>query len=156
MIKETIILKPKKIKTLGFLLISCLFVILAFSCLEEKSFIRWISIIFFGLGGIIFITQLLPGSTYLKLTQEGFEVKNLFRSNFTKWAEINAFRIGIVPIVIYWNDFFYWREWNKKMVMFDYKKTRKENFNSKDVFDSQGALPDSYDMSVEELVQLMN
>lgn len=156
MIKETIILKPKKIKTIGFLLLSCLFVVLAFSLLDEKPFIRWISIVFFGLGVIIFIIQLLPGSTYLKLTHEGFEVKNLFRSNFTKWAEINAFRIGIVPIDIYWNDFHFWWDWNKKMVLFDYKKTRKGNFNSKDVFDNQEALPDSYGMSVEELVQLMN
>lgn len=152
---ETKILKPNKLKTIGFLLISCFFVIFAFNMIKEEPLMGWIGISFFGLGIIVFIIQLLPNSTYLKLTNEGFEIRNLYKSDFTKRSDVKVFKIGTIPMHIYGG---YVRQ--KKMVMLDYVKTHKKHrrgkMASKALSGSHGALPDSYGKSIEELVQIMN
>jgi hypothetical protein len=152
---DELILKPNKLKTFGLLLISILFVLVGFSVLEEQPLFGWTCIAFFGLGATVFLIQMVPNSTYLKLNEEGFEVRNLFRSDFTKWKDVKFFRIGSVPMPVYLG---YWRQ--KKMVMLEYQKTHKKHkigkAASKMISGNHGALPDSYGMSVAELVELLN
>lgn len=154
---ETKILKPRKLKSIVLLLASCLFVISGFYIVEEDILMGWVGIIFFGLGVIVFIIKLLPGSTYLKLTQEGFEVQNLFKSEFTKWSDVKIFSIGSIPIYIFGDIFYIWK---RKMVMLDYEKSHKKYRRGKEISNAisghHGALPDTYGLSYEELVELMN
>ena len=92
--EEKRILRPKPLKSIGLLFVSILFVACGFIFIKEDPFMAWITIIFFGLGVIVFVIQLIPNSSYLKLTKDGFEVKNLFKSDSTKWSDVNSFKVG--------------------------------------------------------------
>jgi len=152
---EAITLKPRKLKTIGYLLISCAFVFIGFIVIDENALLRWSSISFFGLGVIVFIIQLIPDSTYLRLTRDGFEVRSLYKSNFTKWDEIKSFRAGSLTVPTYTNLGTFIST-NKKMVFYDYKKSHKKYRIGKSLSGRQAALPDLYGMKVDELAKLMN
>jgi len=154
----TITLRPRKLKTIGFLLIFFAFVYGGFSFMDEKTLLGWSCIIFFGLGAIVFIIQLIPNSSYLKLTEDGFEMRSLYRSYFTKWDEIKSFRAGSISIPTYIQ--FGIMHTKKKMVFFDYEKDHKKHRIGKAFSNalsgSQAALPDLYGMKVDDLAKLMN
>jgi len=140
------IFRPKKYKSIGLLILCLLFVFLGYNMLEEKTLIGWLSIVFFGLGAVVFAIQLIPSATYLKLSEEGFETRNLFRSDFTRWNEVKVFKTGYVG--------------SNKMVMLDYKETHSKYKTgkklAKSLSGSEGALPNTYGMSVSKLVDLLN
>lgn len=144
--EETKILKPKRLKTIGLLLISILFVILGIFLIENNSFQRWLGIIFFGICMIVFLIQLIPNSSYLKLTKNGFEIRNLFKSNYTKWSDVETFKTGYIR--------------HSEMVMFDFSKEHnKHNIGkkiAKFLASNEGALPNTYGMKATELAELMN
>jgi hypothetical protein len=92
------------------------------------------------------VIQLIPGSSQLRLSNEGFVITNLFRSHFTKWEDIKYFKEGYLG--------------RKKAVMFDYV----DSFNkysigrniAKNISNFHAALPDTYGLKVHELTRLMN
>jgi len=143
---ESKILRPKKTKSIILILVSILFVLGGFLMLEEKFFIGIITIIFFGLGIIIFTIQLFPNTSYLKLTEEGFEIRTLFKSDFTKWSDVKEFNTDYIG--------------PNKMVMLNYKEEHTKYKSGKKIAKilsgSEGALPDTYGMSAKALAQLMN
>lgn len=51
---------------------------------------------FFGLCALVGVIQLLPGSSFLKLTPEGIEYASLYRRHFIEWSSITEF--GVVSI----------------------------------------------------------
>ncbi len=111
--------------------------------MEENTFTKWVTIIFFGLCIVVFIIQLLPNSSYLKLTNEGFEVRSLYRSHFTKWTEVSGFGIYYVSF--------------NTMVAFDYTEEHKKGKKISKILSSyQGALPQTYGMKAIKLAALMN
>ena len=140
------LLKPKKLTTIILLLVSSLFVIAGFIVLEEETFIKWGTILFFGSGVIVFTIELFPNSSYLKLTNEGFEVPSLYHSHFTKWSDVNCFEI----LVIRFNT----------LVVFNYNDNHKKHTTGKKIArflsKNQGALPDNYGMKAIKLMELMN
>ncbi|MFY7709048.1 STM3941 family protein [Tenacibaculum sp. MEBiC07804] len=150
MMKKTLILKTKKWKTLIYLIGCLIFIIPSLYFDSEFEFIDWIGFIFFGLGVVIFGIQLLPNSNYLKLNKEGFEVKNLYKSDFTKWTDIENFKVGDLKF----------RYYNKKMVMIDYSESYNNYKTSRKISNyfsgSDGTLPDNYGMKTEELVKVLN
>ncbi len=120
--------------------------ITGFIAMEGNLFIKWGTILFFGLGVVVFIVELLPNSAYLKLTNEGFEVRSLYRSNFTKWVEVDRF--GIFYIRFY------------AMVVLNFTEEHKKHTIGKKIARSlspyQGALPQTYGMKAIKLAELMN
>lgn len=144
--RESIILKPKRSRTIGLLLVCTIFVAVGSFLLDKEPIVAWFTIVFFGLGVIVFIIQLFPNASYLKLTKEGFEIRSLFRSDFTNWKDVQVFRSGNAG--------------PNKMVMFDFaerhKKFKQGKKIAKSISGNQGALPNSYGMSVTELAELMN
>tara|TARA_R110002124_G_scaffold276866_2_gene447827 strand:- start:177 stop:599 length:423 start_codon:yes stop_codon:yes gene_type:complete len=128
------------------LLISTLFVVLGFMAIEERPFMKWVIILFFGLGIIVFIIELFPNSSYLKLTNEGFEVCSLYRSHFTKWTDVNSF--GILTIKF------------NTLVVFNSTEEHKKHSTGKKIArflsKNQGALPNTYGMKAMKLAALMN
>ena len=92
--KDPQIFRTNKLKKLILFLGCSTFVTIGIFILDNDVAIGWGCIIFFGLGVIISLIQFYPNSTYLKLTDEGFEIKGLFRSSFTKWTDIKDFRQG--------------------------------------------------------------
>ena len=148
--EKTKTLRTSKWKTFMFLIGSLLFVVSSIMLNEQNDIEGWIGTFFFGLCAIVFIIQLLPNSSYLKLTKEGFEEKNLFKTKFTNWNEIDSFRVGYITTQ-------YSRQ---KKIMFDYsnsyEKAKLMRKLSKSLAGNEGSLVDNYGMKVEELINLLN
>lgn len=149
--KDQKILRPNPLKTIGLLIVSMLFVASGPILIEKNPIMAWMTISLFGLGVIVFVIQLIPTSSRLKLTKDGFEVKSLFKSNFTKWSDVDRFRVGYVGVGYVGRT---------KMVMYDfshnYTKYEVGKKIAKTLSGSEGALPNTYGMKAKELVKLMN
>lgn len=139
------IFRPKKLKIALLLLVSIAFVAIGISMLEDEAVMGWAGIIFFGLCTIVFTLQFFPNASYIKLTDEGFEVKNLFRSNFTKWSHVKDFKKGEIH--------------NSKMIFYNYteahKKWKKGKKVSKFLIGREGAVNSIYSISTDDLLDLM-
>ena len=113
--------------------------------LNEKSVMGWLVISLFSLGIIVSLIQFLPNSSYLKLSEEGFEVKSLFKTSFTKWSHVKDFRQGHIN--------------SNKMIFFDYTTEHKKWQNgkklSKFLSGKEGAIQSTYNIKTEELLNLM-
>ena len=113
--------------------------------LEDKPLMGILGIALFGLGGIAALTQLLPNAYYLKLDEEGFEVKHLFRTSFTSWSEIKNLRAGSVK--------------GTKMILFDYtakhKKGKAGKKLAKFLGGNEGGLVSDYSIKTKELLKIM-
>lgn len=142
---EPQIFESNKLKN-SILLLGCsAFVAIGVFILDKNPEIGWACIIFFGLGVIVSLIQFYPNSTYLKLTNEGFEVKSLFKSSFTKWSDVKDFREGQIK--------------GNKMIFFDYTDQHKKWNNGKKVAKflsgKEGAVQSSYNIKTDELLNLM-
>ncbi len=118
---------------------------------EGEVWKGWIVLIFCGLcsvvGPILAIVMLIPGSSYLKLTREGFEISYFFRKTFIRWSEVDSFRVVAVNGV-------------KPMVYFDYNQNYQKRavarYLSNIIAGVEAGLPDNYGKDPEELARLMN
>lgn len=98
------------------------------------------------MGVLLLIIYLLPNSSYLRLTPEGFTYCNLYRSHTVRWSDVAEFTV----IQIKFN----------RMVGWDYAPHFQGQAISraiaKRIGGAQAALPDSYGMKPEELANLMD
>ncbi|WP_312900679.1 STM3941 family protein [Chryseobacterium taichungense] len=133
-----LILKPGKVKSSILLMISIGFVILGISLLDKNKLIAILNIVFFGMCFVVFLLNLIPGSSYLKIDEKGIEMKNLFRVTFIPWQTVNTFETK-------------WIAFNK-LVVFDLNKALVGNKTKL----RQGGLPDTYGMSATKLAELLN
>jgi hypothetical protein len=140
------ILRPETTKTIVLGIVCLAFIVGGILMTEEESLKGWLIASFFGLVLIVFIIQLIPGSTQLTLTKAGFIMTSLFRSNFTKWSDVKEFKIGYLG--------------RNKAVMFDYVDNHTKygigKLVAKSLSGSHGALPNNYGLKVTELLNLMN
>jgi hypothetical protein len=143
--KETQILRPKYYKTVLLIIVSLAFTIGGLWMTKDEGLMGWLTASFFGICLLVFLIQLLPGSTQLLLTEDGFTMTSLFRSHFTKWTDVKSFKLGHLG--------------RNKAVMFDYVDSHTEHTTgksiSKQLSGSHGALPDTYGMKATELLTLM-
>jgi hypothetical protein len=106
----------------------------------------WAAIFFFGSGVIVFCLLLLPGSAYLKLDPAGFTVCSLFRVHSTRWYEVDSFEVGTIA--------------GRKLVVFNFSNLhRGQDFAralASSISGHEGALPETYGLSAEELAAMMN
>jgi hypothetical protein len=139
------IFKLNLLKNGLLLVISLVFVFLGIYLMEEQSIAAWVGICFFGLCALVFSIQFHPKASYLKLNDEGFEVRSLFRSHFTKWSHIKNLRIGNVP--------------GNRMIFFDftddYGKRSPMKKAARSLSRNKGAVPSSYVISTKELLNIM-
>jgi len=143
---KTKILRPSRLKTILLLIVSLAFVATTPITMEKNQTMSWLGAIFFGLVALVFIIQLFPNSSYLKLTEEGFEVKSMYKSHFTKWSDIEYFGVGEIS--------------NNKMVMFIYSENHNTQKIGKEIArgltGGEGGLPNTYGMKADKLADLMN
>lgn len=145
------VLYPSRSKSVAFLVVSVLFVVGGIWLREDGPVAAWLTIVFFGLCAAVFSANLLPGSSYLKLTSEGFEQRVLFRTHSEAWKNIQRFEA-------YRNS-----TSSSRLVGFfyepDYASTARGAAGrkiSRSMVGLDGALPDTYGMSADELAELMN
>ena len=140
------IFKKKKGKLALLALLTPLLIWGGYLMLDDEPLIGWIGIILFGLAELGLLVQLLlPNAYYLKITEEGFEVKSLFRTQLTKWDEIKGLRKGSLQ--------------GNKMIMYDYTGKHRKWKNGKKVAKflagKEGALLSDYTIKTDELLALM-
>lgn len=133
-----LILKPGKVKSILLMIISITFIILGISLLDKNLLIAILNIVFFGLCFVVFLINLIPGSSYLKIDEKGIEMKNLFRITFIPWEAVHTFKTK-------------WIVFNK-LVVFDLNKSLVDNKMKL----RQGGFPDTYGMSAAKLADLLN
>jgi hypothetical protein len=105
----------------------------------------------FGLGIPVAIIMLLPGSTYLRIKEDGLTINNLFRKRLFPWDVIDEFlvvelkRRGVnVGTIVGFN------------FVQSYERFTSGRRFAKAVNQCEVALPDDYGMKVEELAELLN
>ena len=155
--KKIKILGPSKLKTIISLLGCLIFVYIGFSIIKEDDLMKWLGIVFFGFGSIIFIIQLIPNSSYLKVYKNQIEIRKFYKSTFINKNEISEFGIVEVPIIHVGYSFL---NYNKKLVGYNLVKNSKSNTRlnkiNKDIFDYQKTLSDNYGYKPEKLAGLLN
>ena len=106
--------------------------------------------IFFGIGMLISIIKVLPGSSYLKLSKTGFEYSSLFRRHSVDWEDILEFRImKLKQSGLTVNKFVGW---------IYCKNAHDKGFSkklSKSITGIEAGLPDTYGLKAEELLKLL-
>ena len=101
------------------------------------------AIAFFGLCAVVFAINLLPRSSYLQITSEGFEMCSMFRSRFIAWKDVGRF--GVTRIG------------TRKMVGWDpLQPVSKLGKANQTLCGYAFALPDTYGLKAEELAELLN
>jgi len=138
--------RTRRLKMILLVVGSGIFVWVGIWLRAHQPFVAYPSIIFFGLCGLVGLVGLLPNSSYLTLTDRGFEFASLYRKHFVSWSDVDSF----IPIKIQHN----------RMVGWNYspgfsKSQRLRRVNTA-LAGTEAALPDTYGMSAEELADLMN
>ncbi len=142
---QTQIFRPSKWKNVGLFLGCSVFVAGAYFMLEDEPLMGWLCISFFGLGVVVSLLQFLTNYPCLILNEEGFEIKGLLRTNFTKWSEVKNFRQGHIN--------------GNKMIFFDYtqkhKKGKRGKKLAKFLSGNEGAIQSTYTIKTKELLKLI-
>jgi len=144
---ETVMeLRPSPWKHLALLAISAGFVAMALFIEPTQSLIAWFTVVFFGLGALVALVALVPGSSYLRLEPHGMSVRTLYRTWHVEWAEIAGFFVAPVG--------------GRNMVCWNYvpgaTQNRRGRAVSRAVAGVEAGLPDTYGRSATELAALLN
>ena len=130
------------------LLGSAAFVAIGLLILPRQPFAAWVLIVFFGVGVFIAFVALLPGTTYLRLTPEGYEMRAAFRTLKQSWQHIERFQTYRLPL-----------SWNRNVgIIYDpsYKSRARTRRLNRSLAGVDGALSDNYGLAANELANLMN
>jgi hypothetical protein len=159
--RDEIVLVPSKKKQALMLLVATLFVLAGIFIVSKTDasdvWIGYVCIVFFGLGGVVFAAQLLPGSSFLKIRRDGFEFRALWRGTAFRWSDVQEF--GVAEFTLYHGGI----PQKHRMVGFRFSPSsarrdahpRLHRLNQA-LVGYDAALPDNYGMKHDELASLLN
>lgn len=139
-------LKPSPRRHFMLLALFGSFVGLGIFVLRDYSAFGWLTVVFFGLGALVALVALVPGSSYLELSPSGISVRTLYRTWQVNWSDVSGFfvsRIGGRTLVC----------WNYTS---GYSAARRGRDISRNWAGVEASLPGKYGLSAEELVDLLN
>ncbi len=143
---NTVVLRPGRLKWAGIGVFCLLFTVAGVWLGSTGDKIGWGCAVLFGLGFLVSAASLLPGATYLRLTDEGFTMCSMYRSHTYRWQDVSGFTVG--------------RVFTNKMVLFNFEPTYQRTPGLRsinvDLVGYEGGLPDSYGLSHEALAELLN
>lgn len=149
--KPRLILRPKKSSAIWLLLGCSLFVGIGLWIAIQKDWIGYFCAGFFAMGILLAIVQLLPGSTYLEITEDGLSFANMFRVTKIVWSDIDQFFVVTLKpngMAVH------------KLVGFNfvpsYDRSKIGRRISTVVAGCEGALPNTYGKTAEELAECLN
>jgi hypothetical protein len=144
-------LYPRKTSAIKLLLMCVTIVAMGLLLARSHPWIGYPLAGLFGLGIPVAIIMLLPGSTYLRIKEDGLTINNLFRKRLFPWDVIDEFLVVQLKR----------RGVNVgKIVGFNFVQSY-DRFTSgrrfaRAINQCEVALPDDYGMKVEELAELLN
>jgi hypothetical protein len=125
---------------------SAAFVALGLFLSSRKPIIGWACVAFFSLGIPASLFMLLPGRMYLRLSAHGFEMVSPFSKKLVRWSDVERFYVGAVrgtkPIAIVYRP--------------GYTEQQALRRVSKSMAGMEGAIPNTYAVSREELLKVLN
>jgi hypothetical protein len=139
-------LRPRRTKLLVLTGVAAAFCAIGLLMIRDGDSRGWFCLGFFSLCAVIFLVQLVPGASYLKLDAQGLTVRSLFRSTSYTWSEIVAFapgRVGGNPGVVF------------NLTPDSERQRRLRRFNAT-AFGAEAALPDTYGFPAERLAEILN
>lgn len=141
---------PDRLKHVGLLAASLIFVAIGIWMGVGGDWVGFLCAAFFGLGIPIFTIQMLPGASFIRLSEDDFEFCSLFRASVIKWSDVSEF--GIITQ----------RQMGAKvheMVGWNYIRTPEKRSLGRSISSSiagmEAGLPYTYGHSVEELLGIM-
>ena len=159
--RDEIVLTPSKTKQAVLLFVATLFVLAGIFITSRQPdpsevWIGYLCIVFFGLGGLVFAAQLLPGSSFLKIRRDGFEFRALWRGTAFRWSDVQEF--GVAELTMYHGGI----PQKHRMVGFRFSPAYASNKHprlrrlNQALVGYDAALPDNYGMKHDELASLLN
>ncbi len=144
--QNEVIYPASRIKAL-LLFIGCLvFVALGWWISTPKPIIGWSCVVFFGLGIPVSILMMLPNRVYLRVSKHGFEMASPFNKKLVRWSDVERFYIVAVR--------------GTKLIAIVYKPGYAEQQVlrklSSSVAGMEGAIPNCYTASREEILSALN
>ena len=141
------VLRPRRSKQIAYLILSAAFAAGGAWMVTSGDSRGWFVAAFFTLCTLVFTVFLLPGSAYLELGPDGITVCTFFRRDSWRWSDVASFgiaRIGSTARMV--------------VIKFSsaYPRARRARRFAELLTGHEGALPDSYGLSVEDLVALLN
>ena len=137
-------LYPSKRKTTLFLVWSLLFTIIGFVMVAKQQPMGWYVLLVSAFGGLVLLAVFLPGSTYLMISEHGFETKTLFKRQFYPWSDTLDFipgkHFGLKTVFIVGN------------LRVNFKNTESSDLR----ISFPKPLPDTYGKTPEELARLLS
>jgi hypothetical protein len=123
------------------------FVIIGLTLMKSGSASEWGGVIFFGVCALVFLVCMLPGASSLLLTTDGFTMTSMYRASFTPWRSVASFGVTRVS--------------GNRMVGFVYRDDAQVPKLGRAISaglsgGAEGALPDTYGMKAEALIDLMS
>ena len=129
------------------LLLGCgIFVAFGVWLYDGQPFFGALMLLLFGIGFIVGLVAVIPKSSYLLLTTEGFTFVSFFRRHFVPWECVESFR----PIKLGLNTMVGWNYAAEYKLFGSYAPANLR------LAGAEAALPDRYGMSTEQLCALMN
>lgn len=119
----------------------------------SEKLVGYACIGFFGLGGMIAVAHLVPGSSFLRVGPDGLTVRTLWRTTFYRWSDIEGF--GVAELGTLWR--------RHELVGSDFSESypgRDEARALKDINRElsgfEASLPDSYGWDFAALAEHLN
>jgi hypothetical protein len=139
-------LRISKAKVFGYLLLSALFVAGGIWMSSDGQVAGWFCAAFFGIGVLVCTINLLPNSSFLVLDRKGFTIRALYREHSYKWTDVDTFMVGSIGF--------------RRMVVFKFSNAYTGQPRMRAIASAltgaEGALPDTYGLSLQGLADKMN
>jgi len=150
-----LVLYPKRSKSLFVLLASAIFVAIGVWMIQSGGadapiWAGYASVVFFGLGIVVGIIQLFPGSAFLRLDDAGFTFCSLFRQTSLRWTDIDQFFVVDIRAGFRTNEMVAWN------FAPPFQGNKRSSAFSQALADCDAGLPDTYGKRAEELAGFMN
>ena len=132
------------------LLGSTAFVVFGVVMVADGNGMGWWGIIFFGLCLLVSLYMLTPNAVRLQIDKHGVEMKSLFKPMKLGWGDVNGFYVGHIRTGLS----------KTKVICIEfsesYGKLRVGRQLSSALTGMEGALPNHFNRSAEEVCELLN
>lgn len=146
---QPIVLRPSRLKLVGFLVFSLLVVTEGIFILKspgQPAAAGWACVILFGAGALVMAVMMIPGASYLRIERDGFTICALYRARLVPWSTVRGF--GVTRLI------------RRQVVGISLTPGSRVPAGIARLNASrlgyEGMLPDTYGMSASALAALMN
>lgn len=146
---ETIIFRGDPKKAILLMLGSAVFVCLLVFAGNGEAW-TYLGIAFFGLGFLVSLYTILPGTVQLKADRSGVEMKTMFKPMKLAWSDVDEFYVGYIRSGLS----------RTKLIGIKYSKSYIAQKTGRKISESltgmEGAIPNQFNRSAEEICEVLN